>query len=271
MKSDDLMAPYHLLLEKVLNEGESRDDRTGTGTLSLFGETLQFDLRQGFPILWTKKVHWKSVITELVFFIHGHTNASYMQERGVRIWDEWAKPDGELGPVYGAQWRNFNGEGHDQLRDLVLSLKNNPNSRRHVVTAWNPAQLNQMALPPCHMFFQCYVTNNGELNLQMYQRSADLFLGVPFNIASYAALTHFLAKLTGLKAGRLKICFGDCHIYTNHIFQSQELIARFKKENGYGYPSLTIDPYCTLENVEPESFILHNYNPMGVIRADVSV
>jgi thymidylate synthase len=214
----DHTTPYEDLLRRVLQTGVHKDDRTGTGTTSLFGAQLRYDLSQGFPLITTKRVHFKSVAVELLWFLRGESNVSWLQEQGVRIWNEWADDDGELGPVYGVQWRSWptgDGESIDQIAQVVEQIRTNPDSRRLIVSAWNVAQIPEMALPPCHAFFQFYVAN-GRLSCQIYQRSADMFLGVPFNIASYALLTHMVADQTGLKVGELVWTGGDCHIYDNH-------------------------------------------------------
>ena len=216
------MKTYLNLMQNILQNGVSKDDRTGTGTLSLFAQQMRFDLSQGFPLLSTKKLHTRSIIHELLWFLSGQTNISYLKENKVRIWDEWADENGELGPIYGKQWRHFpkaNGEEVDQIADLVEGLKNNPNSRRHLVVAWNPGQIEQMALPPCHCLFQFYIADN-KLSCQLYQRSADFFLGVPFNIASYSLLTHMLAQQCDLEVGEFIWTGGDVHLYKNHIEQA---------------------------------------------------
>src|SRR3954468_5092114 len=222
------MKIYLDLLRHVLEHGTRKDDRTGTGTLSVFGYQMRFDLSERFPLLTTKKIHLKSVIHELLWFLQGSTNVKYLQENGVTIWDEWADERGELGPVYGAQWRSWQAPGGrtiDQLRDVVEQIRRNPDSRRLVVTAWNPADIPKMALAPCHALFQFYVAD-GRLSCQLYQRSADIFLGVPFNIASYALLTLMMAQVTGLKAGAFVHTLGDAHLYVNHLEQAREQLAR---------------------------------------------
>ena len=213
------MKQYLDLMQKVLDEGQEKSDRTGTGTLSIFGHQMKFDLSKGFPLVTTKKVHLKSIIHELIWFLQGSTNISYLKENGVSIWDEWADENGDLGPVYGAQWRSWpdgNNGTIDQIENLINGINNNPDSRRHIVSAWNPALVDEMALPPCHSLFQFYVAN-GELSCQLYQRSADIFLGVPFNIASYALLTHMIAQVCNLKAGKFVHTLGDAHLYINHL------------------------------------------------------
>ena len=222
------MKQYLDLMEKVLNEGQKKSDRTGTGTLSIFGYQMEFDLSIGFPLVTTKKVHLKSIIHELIWFLQGSTNIAYLKENGVSIWDEWADENGDLGPVYGAQWRSWpdgNNGTIDQIQNLINSINDNPDSRRHIVSAWNPALVDEMALPPCHSLFQFYVAN-GELSCQLYQRSADIFLGVPFNIASYALLTHMIAHVCNLKAGKFVHTFGDAHLYLNHLDQAKLQLSR---------------------------------------------
>jgi thymidylate synthase len=222
-------APYLALLAEVLAHGETRTDRTGTGTLGLFGRQMHFDLGAGFPLLTTKRVHWKSIVVELLWFLRGDTNVRWLQERGVTIWDEWADADGELGPVYGRQWRSWRGADGvvvDQIARVVEAITRNPMSRRHVVSAWNPAEVDDMALPPCHCLFQFHVSTDGALSCQLYQRSADIFLGVPFNIASYALLTHMVAHATGLRPGRFVHTLGDAHLYLNHVEQARTQLAR---------------------------------------------
>ena len=222
------MKQYLDLMQKVLDEGQEKSDRTGTGTLSIFGHQMKFDLSKGFPLVTTKKVHLKSIIHELIWFLQGSTNISYLKENGVSIWDEWADENGDLGPVYGAQWRSWpdgNNGTIDQIENLINGINNNPDSRRHIVSAWNPALVDEMALPPCHSLFQFYVAN-GELSCQLYQRSADIFLGVPFNIASYALLTHMIAQVCNLKAGRFVHTLGDAHLYINHLEQAKLQLSR---------------------------------------------
>ena len=222
------MKQYLDLMQKVLDEGQEKSDRTGTGTLSIFGHQMKFDLSKGFPLVTTKKVHLKSIIHELIWFLQGSTNISYLKENGVSIWDEWADENGDLGPVYGAQWRSWpDGDNGtiDQIENLINGINNNPDSRRHIVSAWNPALVDEMALPPCHSLFQFYVAN-GELSCQLYQRSADIFLGVPFNIASYALLTHMIAQVCNLKAGKFVHTLGDAHLYINHLEQAKLQLSR---------------------------------------------
>ena len=225
------MKQYLDLMQKVLNEGQKKSDRTGTGTLSIFGHQMEFDLSDGFPLVTTKKVHLKSIVHELIWFLQGSTNISYLKENGVSIWDEWADEKGDLGPVYGAQWRSWpdgNNGTIDQIQNLIQGIKINPDSRRHIVSAWNPALVDEMALPPCHSLFQFYVANE-KLSCQLYQRSADIFLGVPFNIASYALLTHMVAHVCNLKAGKFVHTFGDAHLYLNHLDQAKLQLSRDTK------------------------------------------
>ncbi|HQV76612.1 MAG TPA: thymidylate synthase, partial [Flavobacteriales bacterium] len=234
------MQQYHQLLKHILDTGTRKTDRTGTGTLSCFGYQMRFDLAEGFPLLTTKKLHTKSIIHELLWFLKGDTNIAYLQENGVKIWDEWADEQGNLGPVYGYQWRNWpapNGQSIDQIAKLVEMIKKNPDSRRLIVTAWNPADVDRMALPPCHCLFQFYVAD-GKLSCQLYQRSADTFLGVPFNIASYALLTLMMAQVCGLKPGEFIHTFGDVHLYNDHLEQAQLQLTRDCRP----LPKLEIDP-----------------------------
>ena len=234
------MKQYLELLERVLLTGVKREDRTGTGTLSVFGHQMRFDLGKGFPVLTTKKLHLKSIIHELLWFLSGDTNIRYLKENGVSIWDEWADENGDLGPVYGKQWRSWettSGAHIDQIKLLISQLKNNPDSRRHIVTAWNPAEVENMALPPCHCLFQFYIAK-GKLSCQLYQRSADIFLGVPFNIASYALLTHMLAQACDLEPGDFVHTLGDAHLYLNHIDQAKEQLMRKPGT----LPTLTVNP-----------------------------
>ena len=264
------MHQYHDLMEKVLKHGVEKRDRTGTGTISIFGHQMRFDLEAGFPLLTTKKLFTKAIIYELLWFLNGDTNVKYLQEHGVSIWDEWADADGELGPVYGYQWRSWpNPEGGtiDQISNLVADIKRNPDSRRLIVTAWNPADVPKMALPPCHCLFQFYVAN-GKLSCQLYQRSADIFLGVPFNIASYALLTMMVAQVTGLKVGEFVHTFGDAHLYLNHLDQAREQLTR----KPYPLPKMHINPevrdifaFCY------EDFKLQGYQAHPHIKAEVAV
>lgn len=264
------MRQYHDLLETVLGQGIDRGDRTGTGTRSVFGHQMRFALDDGFPALTTKKLHLKSIIVELLWFLRGDTNIGYLHRHGVTIWDEWADANGDLGPVYGAQWRSWpDGAGGtiDQIARLVDGLKNNPNSRRHIVSAWNPAQVDDMALPPCHCLFQFYVAD-GRLSCQLYQRSADIFLGVPFNIASYALLTMMLAQVTGLKPGDFVHTLGDAHLYHNHMEQARLQMEREPRN----LPTMAINPAVEdLFAFALEDFELKGYDPWPVIRAPIAV
>lgn len=264
------MKEYKDLLNHIMENGVQKEDRTGTGTKSCFGYQMRVDLAKGFPLLTTKKVHLKSIIYELLWFIKGDTNIKYLNEHGVSIWDEWADSDGELGPVYGHQWRSWsapNGEKIDQLSQLIEGIKKNPDSRRHMLSAWNPADLDKMALPPCHALFQFYVAN-GKLSCQLYQRSADVFLGVPFNLASYALLTMMIAQVCNLKLGHFVHTFGDAHIYTNHFKQAELQLSREPK----ALPKMIIDP--SIKNIfdfKYEHFTLENYNPHPRIKAPIAV
>jgi thymidylate synthase len=261
---------YLDLLRAVLECGVDRPDRTGTGTRSIFGHQMRFELNQGFPLLTTKKLHWKSIAYELLWFLRGDTNVRWLQDRGVKIWDEWADENGDLGPVYGSQWRSWP-DGHggtiDQIAKVVESIRTKPDSRRHIVTAWNPAEVDDMALPPCHCLFQFYVAE-GKLSCQLYQRSADIFLGVPFNIASYALLTHMMAQVTGLKAGEFVHSFGDVHLYSNHVQQAHEQLGRTPR----AFPRLSLNPERTsIFAFEFEDFRLEGYDPHPHIKAEVAV
>lgn len=264
------MKQYLDLLQRIVNEGTRKEDRTGTGTLSVFGHQMRFSLEEGFPLLTTKKLHLKSIIHELLWFLKGDTNVKYLQENGVRIWNEWADENGELGPVYGHQWRswpNYNGGHIDQIQDIVNALKNNPDSRRMIVSAWNVAEVDQMALPPCHCLFQFYVAN-GKLSLQLYQRSADTFLGVPFNIASYALLTMMMAQVSGLKPGDFIHTTGDTHLYLNHLEQAKEQLKRTPRT----LPRMVINPNVTsIFDFKYDDFTLEGYDPLPHIKAEVSV
>ena len=264
------MRQYHDLLERVLKEGVEKRDRTGTGTLSVFGHQARFDLAKGFPLVTTKKLHVKSIVYELLWFLKGDTNVRFLQEHGVRIWDEWADEKGDLGPVYGRQWRSWpKGDGGtiDQIAQVVADIKRNPDSRRLIVTAWNPADIGKMALPPCHCLFQFYVAH-GRLSCQLYQRSADIFLGVPFNIASYALLTMMVAQVTGLKPGEFIHTFGDAHLYLNHLDQAREQLAR----RPYPLPVMTLNPDVTdIFGFRYEDFVLENYQAHPHIKAPVAV
>lgn len=264
------MKTYLELLRLVLEKGDEKGDRTGTGTISWFGAQCRYDLREKFPLLTTKRIHFRSVLHELLWFLRGDTNIKYLQENGVRIWDEWADEKGDLGRVYGAQWRDWRGlqgERVDQIANVVEQIKKNPDSRRHIVSAWNPAEVEEMALPPCHALFQFYVSK-GELSCQLYQRSADLFLGVPFNIASYALLTHMVAQVCGLKVGDFVHTFGDVHIYQNHRKQVEEQLSREPKE----LPELRINPEKkNIFDFVYEDFELVNYEPHPGIKAPIAV
>lgn len=259
---------YIELAKKVLQQGEKVSDRTGTGTLSLFGEIVKYDLEKSFPLMTSKKVHFKSIAHELIWFLKGETNIKYLQENKVRIWNEWADENGNLGPVYGKQWRDWGGV--DQIANVIDSIKNNPQSRRHIVTAWNVGEIDQMALPPCHMMFQFYVRGNEFLDCQFYQRSADLFLGVPFNIASYGLLTHVISYLTGLKAGVLSHVMGDVHIYSNHVEQIKTQISRYESDPR-PLPTLSVSGFGSIEEFSYDHITLTEYNPHPTISAKVSV
>ena len=254
------MQQYLNLLDRILTEGIQKGDRTGTGTLSVFGNQMRFDLRDGFPLLTTKKLHLKSIIYELLWFLKGDTNVHYLQEHGVRIWNEWADENGNLGPVYGHQWRSwpdYKGGTIDQIKNVVEMIRNNPNSRRMLVTAWNPAEVDEMALPPCHCLFQFYVAD-GRLSLQLYQRSADTFLGVPFNIASYALLLQMMAQVTGLEAGEFVHTTGDTHLYLNHLEQARLQLTR----EPHPLPKMKINPAAKdIFSFEYEDFELTDYHP----------
>ena len=274
------MRQYLDLLEFVLEKGVKKTDRTGTGTISVFGPQMRFDLQEGFPLLTTKKLHLKSIIYELLWFLNGDTNIKYLQEHGVRIWNEWANENGDLGPVYGAQWRNWNGDGIDQISMVIEQIKNNPDSRRIIVAAWNPSVMPQSgksfaenvamgnaALPPCHAWFQFYVAN-GKLSLQMYQRSADIFLGVPFNIASYALLLMMVAQVTGLQPGEFVHTFGDAHIYLNHLEQVKLQLTREPRK----LPVMKLNPDVkSIFNFKYEDFTLEGYDPHPHIKGKISV
>ncbi len=264
------MKQYLDLLNRILTEGIEKTDRTGTGTKSVFGHQMRFNMAEGFPLLTTKKLHLKSIIYELLWFLRGDTNIKYLKDHGVSIWDEWADENGELGPVYGHQWRSwpdYNGGTIDQISNAVKMIKNNPNSRRIIVSAWNPAEVDRMALPPCHSLFQFYVAD-GHLSLQLYQRSADTFLGVPFNIASYALLLMMMAQVTGLKAGDFVHTTGDTHLYLNHLEQAKLQLSREPRP----LPKMNINPNVkSIFDFKYEDFELENYNPWPHIKAAVSV
>ncbi|MBJ7350145.1 MAG: thymidylate synthase [Rhodococcus sp.] len=261
--------PYEDLLRHIQGTGTAKSDRTGTGTTSVFGHQMRFDLAAGFPLITTKKVHLKSIVYELLWFLRGDSNATWLQERGVSIWDEWAAPDGELGPVYGVQWRSWptpSGEHIDQISQVIETLKTNPDSRRMIVSAWNVGEIPQMALPPCHAFFQFYVAD-GKLSCQLYQRSADMFLGVPFNIASYALLTHMVAAQTGLEVGEFVWTGGDCHIYDNHRDQVAEQLSR----EAYPYPTLKLAQRDSIFDYTFDDVEIVDYQHHPAIKAPVAV
>jgi thymidylate synthase len=274
------MKQYHDLLQHILKEGTQKGDRTGTGTISVFGYQMRFDLAEGFPLVTTKKVHLKSIIHELLWFLKGETNISYLKENGVKIWDEWADTNGDLGPIYGRQWRNWNGEEIDQIKEIIETLKTNPNSRRMLVSAWNPSVLpdtsksfaenvanGKVALPPCHAFFQFYVAD-GKLSCQLYQRSADVFLGVPFNIASYALLTMMIAQVCDLGYGDFIHTFGDVHIYNNHLEQVNLQLSRDCKP----LPKMELNPQVQdIFEFTFDDFQLIGYDPHPAIKGEVSV
>ncbi len=264
------MKQYLEVLDHVLKKGSFKEDRTGTGTYSVFGYQMRFDLNEGFPLVTTKKVHLKSIIYELLWFLNGDTNIKYLTDNGVNIWNEWADMNGELGPIYGHQWRSWkssNGEVIDQIVHVVESIKNNPDSRRHIVSAWNVGEINNMALPPCHILFQFYVVN-GKLSCQLYQRSADLFLGVPFNIASYALLTMMMAQVCDLKVGEFIHTLGDAHIYKNHLEQVKLQLSRDVKP----LPKMKINPHVkNIFSFKYNDFTLEGYNPHPSIKGEVAV
>lgn len=264
------MQPYLSLLNRILTEGHQKGDRTGTGTLSVFGHQMRYDLQDGFPLLTTKKLHLKSIIYELLWFLRGDTNVRWLQAHGVRIWNEWADENGDLGPVYGHQWRSwpdYRGGTIDQIAQVEEMIKRNPNSRRMLVTAWNPAEVEDMALPPCHCLFQFYVAD-GRLSLQLYQRSADTFLGVPFNIASYALLLQMMAQVTGLQPGEFVHTTGDTHLYLNHLEQARLQLSRTPRP----LPTMRINPNVkSIFDFRYEDFELENYDPWPHIAAEVSV
>ncbi len=264
------MQTYLNLLSHVLENGNYKSDRTGTGTYSVFGHQMRFDLTQGFPVLTTKKLHLRSIIHELLWFLKGSTNTAYLKENKVSIWDEWEDEHGNLGPIYGYQWRswpNYHGGNIDQITDVINQIKSNPDSRRLIVSAWNVAQISEMKLPPCHILFQFYVCN-GELSCQLYQRSADIFLGVPFNIASYALLTMMIAQVTGLKAKEFIHTLGDAHLYSNHIEQAKLQLSRSPKNQ----PQMIINPEVkSIFDFKFDDFNLINYDPHPHIKADVAI
>jgi thymidylate synthase len=264
------MRPYLDLLQKLLDDGVAKDDRTGTGTLSLFGHQMRFDLSEGFPLVTTKKVHTRSVFGELLWFLRGDTNVKWLHDRGITIWDEWADADGDLGPIYGHQWRSWptpDGRHIDQVAQVIEQIRTNPDSRRHVISAWNVADVPDMALPPCHTLIQFYVAN-GRLSCQLYQRSGDVFLGVPFNIASYALLTHMVAQVTGLEVGDFVHTLGDAHLYSNHVEQARLQLTREPRP----LPTLTLDPsVTTIDGFDLEHITLDGYDPHPAIKAPVAV
>ncbi|MGA8154983.1 MAG: thymidylate synthase [Rhodoplanes sp.] len=264
------MLQYHQLMDRILTEGVEKRDRTGTGTLSVFGHQTRFDLADGFPLVTTKKLHLKSIVYELLWFLAGDTNVKFLNEHGVTIWDEWADKEGDLGPVYGAQWRSWparDGGAIDQIADVVEMVRHSPDSRRLIVTAWNPADIERMALPPCHCLFQFYVAE-GRLSCQLYQRSADVFLGVPFNIASYALLTLMVAQVAGLAPGEFVHTFGDAHLYLNHLEQARLQLSRAPRS----LPTMRLNPAVTdLFAFRYEDFVLQGYNPHPHIKAAVAV
>lgn len=264
------MQQYHDLMQRILDEGTRKTDRTGTGTLSVFGHQMRFDLTDGFPLVTTKKLHLKSIIHELLWFLAGDTNIAYLKENGVRIWDEWADENGDLGPVYGYQWRSWpapDGTSVDQIANLLEQIRRSPDSRRLIVSAWNPALVDEMALPPCHALFQFYVAD-GRLSCQLYQRSADVFLGVPFNIASYALLTMMIAQVTGYRPGEFIHTFGDAHLYLNHLDQAKEQLSRDLRP----LPRMEINPQVEdLFAFRFEDFSLTGYDPHPHIKAAVAV
>jgi len=264
------MKQYIELLEHVLNKGTKKADRTGTGTISTFGYQMRFNLQDGFPLLTTKKLHLASIIHELLWFIKGETNVAYLKANNVRIWNEWADLDGELGPIYGYQWRSWtadNGRNIDQLKEVINQIKNNPDSRRHIISAWNVGDLNKMALPPCHILFQFYVAE-GKLSCQLYQRSADVFLGVPFNIASYSLLLIMMAQVTNLKPGEFIHTLGDTHIYQNHLEQVNIQLGRQPK----ALPTISLNPEIkSLFDFSYEDIVIHNYDAHPNIKGEISV
>lgn len=264
------MIQYHQLMQRILDEGVLKEDRTGTGTTSVFGHQMRFDLSEGFPLVTTKKVHLRSIIHELLWFLKGDSNIAYLKENGVSIWDEWADENGELGPVYGVQWRSWpspSGEKIDQISQLIHDIKNNPDSRRLIVNAWNVAEIQNMALPPCHAFFQFYVAK-GKLSCQLYQRSADVFLGVPFNIASYALLTMMVAQVCDLELGDFVHTLGDAHLYSNHLEQTQLQLSREIRQK----PTMKINPDVKdIFGFKFEDFSLESYNPHPHIKGLVAV
>jgi len=265
------MKQYLNLLQHVLDNGEKREDRTGVGTLSVFGFQMRFDLAEGFPLVTTKKCHVRSILHELLWFLKGDTNIDYLHENKVTIWDEWADEKGDLGPVYGHQWRKWqsiDGAVHDQIQQVVDQIKTNPQSRRHIVSAWNVGEIDKMALPPCHVLFQFYVHENGRLSCQLYQRSADIFLGVPFNIASYSLLLMMMAQVTGLKPGEFIHTFGDAHLYSNHLEQARLQLSREPR----ALPLMKLNPEKrSIFDFQFEDFSLESYDPHPSIKAEIAV
>ncbi len=262
------MKAYLQLLSDILDHGEEREDRTGTGTLSIFGYQSRYDLSEGFPLVTTKKCHLRSIIHELLWFLSGDTNIQYLNDNKVTIWDEWADENGDLGPVYGSQWRNWGGQGHDQIAQLIHDIQKNPKSRRHIVSAWNVSDIEKMALPPCHAFFQFYVHDDGRLSCQLYQRSADSFLGIPFNIASYALLTFMVAQVCDLKPGTFVHTIGDAHLYINHLEQAKLQLSREPRP----LPTMKLNPAVrNIFEFKYEDFELSDYDPHPGIKAQISV
>ena len=263
------MEQYHNHLSYILNQGHHKSDRTGTGTLSTFGLSMRFDLQQGFPLITTKKMFTKGIIHELIWFLSGNTNIQYLLDHGVHIWDDWADAEGNLGPVYGKQWRSWttlNGQSIDQISNLIERLKNDPHSRRHIISAWNVGELEQMALPPCHLLFQFYVAD-GKLSCSLYQRSCDMFLGVPFNIASYSLLLHMVAQQTNLNIGEFVWFGGDCHIYENHIEQVKTQLSR----RSYPLPTLELNKAKSLFDYSIDDITIHDYQHHPSIKAPIAV